>query len=101
MKFTCSVLTAALVLGVTPFGGNCLVVTKNTSSPKTSGKNVFRFSGRCHLGQGRRMADTSLFLSPEDLTNYMAKAHEDKIRALKEIEDKKNAEIKVRTTFLH
>ena len=38
-----------------------------------------------------------LFLSPEDLTNYMAKAHEEKIRAIKEVEDKKNGEIQVRT----
>jgi hypothetical protein len=29
----------------------------------------------------------------------MAKAHEEKIRAMKDIEDKKNAEIKVRSYF--
>jgi len=34
-----------------------------------------------------------LFLSPEDLTDYMAKAHEAKIRAIKDVEDKKNNEI--------
>lgn len=36
-----------------------------------------------------------LFLSPEDLTDYMAKAHEAKIRAIKDVEDKKNNEINV------
>lgn len=36
----------------------------------------------------------ALFLSPEDLTNYMAKAHEEKLRAIKEVEVKKDSEIK-------
>jgi hypothetical protein len=35
-----------------------------------------------------------LFLSPEDLTSYMAKSHEEKLRAIKEVEEKKNTEIK-------
>ena len=39
----------------------------------------------------------ALFLSPEDLTNYMAKAHEEKLRAIKEVEVKKDSEIKVCT----
>jgi len=34
-----------------------------------------------------------LFLSPSDLTEYLAKAHEAKIRAIKDVEDKKNNEI--------
>ena len=38
---------------------------------------------------------SALFVTPEDLTNAMAKAHEEKIRAMKDVEDKKNAEIKV------
>ncbi|KAG7360757.1 hypothetical protein IV203_035856 [Nitzschia inconspicua] len=36
---------------------------------------------------------SALRLTPQDLTDMMAKAHEEKIRALKDIEDKKNAEI--------
>lgn len=35
-----------------------------------------------------------LFLAPEDLTSYMAKSHEEKLRAIKEVEEKKNTEIK-------
>ena len=38
-----------------------------------------------------------LFLSPEDLTDYMAKAHEEKLRAIKDVERKKDEQIKVRT----
>lgn len=37
----------------------------------------------------------SLNLTPQDLTDYMAKANEAKVQAMKQIEDKKNAEIKV------
>jgi len=44
--------------------------------------------------KGRRSEQALLFLSPEDLTDYMTKAHEEKIRAIKDIEDKKNAEIR-------
>jgi hypothetical protein len=50
-----------------------------------------------HGGALSHRKDSVLFLSPDDLTNYMAKAHEEKVRALKEMEEKKNAEIKVST----
>lgn len=43
--------------------------------------------------RGMQPEQLLLFLSPKDLTNYMAKAHEEKIRAIKDVEDKKNAEI--------
>lgn len=43
-------------------------------------------------------ASDPLFLSPEDLTNYMAKAHEEKLRAIKEVETKKDTEIMVRSS---
>ena len=49
--------------------------------------------------KGRRSEQALLFLSPEDLTDYMTKAHEEKIRAIKDIEDKKNAEIRVSLCF--
>jgi monoamine oxidase len=39
--------------------------------------------------------NSALHLSPQDLTDMMAKAHEEKIRAMKGIEEKKNAEIQV------
>lgn len=37
-----------------------------------------------------------LQVSPQDLTEYMAKAHEEKLRAVKMVEDQKKAEIEVR-----
>lgn len=37
----------------------------------------------------------ALHVTPQDLTDTLAKAHEEKIRAMKDIEDKKNAEIQV------
>ena len=54
-----------------------------------------------------RREESSLYASlpsPEEsakaLSDYMAKSHEDKLRAIKAVEDKKNAEIKVhQTTF--
>jgi hypothetical protein len=36
-----------------------------------------------------------LFLEAGDMTAYMAKAHEDKLRAINEVEAKKNTEIEV------
>lgn len=33
--------------------------------------------------------------SAKALSDYMAKSHEDKVRAIKDLEDKKNTEIKV------
>jgi hypothetical protein len=37
-----------------------------------------------------------VFADPQQLTEYMAKAHEEKLRAVKQAEEKKNAEIEVR-----
>lgn len=93
MKFTSSVLSAALVLAGSSFSVYGFMFTKNSVCPSSS--STIRRNGSNDHPNGRRLLDSRLFLSPEDLTNYMAKAHEDKIRALKEIEDKKNAEIKV------
>lgn len=42
-----------------------------------------------------RIASTPIFLEPSALTEYMAKAHEDKLKAVQQIEAKKNEEIKV------
>lgn len=75
MKFTSAVVTATLL---TAGAVNTLAFTTN-QMPKSMGIS----------------SSSALFLSPEDLTNAMAKAHEEKIRAMKDIEDKKNAEIKV------
>jgi hypothetical protein len=38
---------------------------------------------------------SALRVTPQDLTDMMAKAHEEKIRAMKDIEEKKNTEIQV------
>ena len=42
---------------------------------------------------------TSDDASAKAFTDYMAKSHEDKLKALKELENKKNMEIKVRRTL--
>ena len=86
MKFTNSVLAAFLLVATTP------AVHSFTSTTKATTNNLkFRTSSA-----GRGAAD-ALFLSPEELTNYMVKAHEEKIRAVKEVEAVKNAQIQVRT----
>jgi hypothetical protein len=46
--------------------------------------------------QQHDLSSAALFLTPQDLTDYMAKANEAKVQAMKQIEDKKNAEIQVR-----
>lgn len=71
MRFTNSALAAFFLVAATP------VVTSFVPASKP---NDFR-------------ASEALFLSPEDLTNYMAKAHEEKLRAVKDVETKKNTEI--------
>jgi len=71
MKFTASALSAFLLVATTP------VVTSFAPSL-----------------QSRTTVGTPLRLTPEDLTDYMAKAHTEKLRAVKEVETKKNAEIK-------
>lgn len=52
--------------------------------------------GPNYLTRATKGDSGALFLSPDDLTNYMAKAHEEKLRAIKAVEEKKNDEIKVR-----
>ena len=44
---------------------------------------------------GVRGALKPLFLEPSALTEYMAKAHEEKLQAVQQIEAKKNEEIQV------
>eukprot|EP00529_Nitzschia_sp_RCC80_P022250 CAMPEP_0113456120 /NCGR_PEP_ID=MMETSP0014_2-20120614/8723_1 /TAXON_ID=2857 /ORGANISM="Nitzschia sp." /LENGTH=478 /DNA_ID=CAMNT_0000347563 /DNA_START=1132 /DNA_END=2568 /DNA_ORIENTATION=- /assembly_acc=CAM_ASM_000159 len=46
-----------------------------------------------HRHRHRQSLPSSLSLTPQDLTDYMAKANEAKVLAMKQIEDKKNAEI--------
>lgn len=50
---------------------------------------------------GIRSGSTPLFLEPSALTEYMAKAHEDKLKAVRQIESQKNEEIKVYDQDLH
>jgi hypothetical protein len=64
---------------------------------------AFTFTTKKHdllSARGHAVSDSALFLSPEDLTNAMAKAHEEKIRAMKDLETKKNAEIQVSPIIL-
>jgi len=71
MKFTTSALSAFLLVATTP------VITSFVSPNLQSRTRVF----------------DPLSLSPDDLTDYMAKAHNEKLRAVKEVETKKNEEI--------
>ena len=45
---------------------------------------------------GSSRLSTRLFLDPNALTDYMAKAHEEKLKAVQMAEQKKEAEIQVR-----
>eukprot|EP00536_Pseudo-nitzschia_multiseries_P002928 jgi/Psemu1/252155/estExt_Genewise1Plus.C_410138 len=76
MKFATSALSAFLLLATSPLV-HSFGQTANTAA----------------IGSRTTGTVNALFLSPEDLTNYMAKAHEEKIRAIKEVEDKKNVVI--------
>ncbi|MGK3751136.1 MAG: hypothetical protein ACI8RD_003436 [Bacillariaceae sp.] len=88
MKFTSSVV-AALVLLDAAIPVHSFMYTRQANNLKcTIGRRVTTESSSSS-------SSSSLFLSPEDLTDYMAKAHEEKIRAVKEVEDKKNAQINV------
>jgi hypothetical protein len=70
MKFMAATLAAALIV---------------------SPVNAFTSRAPAHVAR----PETVLFLEPNALTEYMAKAHEDKLNAIKEAEGKKNAEIEV------
>jgi hypothetical protein len=89
MKFTSSVV-AALVLLDAAFPVHSFMYTRQANNLKcTIGRRVTATES------SSSSSSSSLFLSPEDLTDYMVKAHEEKIRAVKEVEDKKNAQINV------
>ena len=77
MKFTSSVVTATLLAAAFSVDTLAFIHKQATKSSSLT------------------VSPSALFVTPEDLTNAMAKAHEEKIRAMKDIEDKKNAEIKV------
>lgn len=74
MKFTNSALAAFLMVATSPVVTSFLPAT--TPARATGG------------------VSEALFLAPGDLTNYMVKAHEEKLRAVKEVEAKKDGEIK-------
>jgi len=78
MKLANSALVAFLLVASSPITTSFLPTTKlNDLNYRATG-----------AGSG------VLFLAPEDLTSYMAKSHEEKLRAIKEVEEKKNTEIK-------
>jgi hypothetical protein len=54
------------------------------------------FTSSKGIAHTARNPDTALFLEPNVLTEYMAKAHEEKLKAVKVAEEKKEAEIQVR-----
>lgn len=74
MKFTNSALAAFLMVATSPVVTSFLPAT--TIPARATGG-----------------VSEALFLAPEDLTNYMVKAHEEKLRAIKEVETKKDGEI--------
>jgi hypothetical protein len=79
MKFLSTIVMAALVVGLSSaFQQFHLPISTTTPTRQAS----------------------QLFADPQQLTEYMAKAHEEKLRAVKLIEEKKNAEIEVRDVEL-
>jgi hypothetical protein len=58
----------------------------------SSSTNAFTAQGP---SAASRRADTKLFLEPAALTEYMALAHQDKLKAVQEVEAKKDVEIEV------
>lgn len=93
ISFVTVAAAAAVMLAVSslPVNGFMFARRKGGPSGKIAGVGPI---GTIFQSRGRPM-ESRLLLSPDDLTNYMAKAHEEKIRALKDIEDKKNVEILV------
>lgn len=80
MRFTTSALSAFLLVATNPVVNSFVPVSRPNEI----------------LSRSAAGASEPLFVTPEDLTNYMAKAHEEKLRAVSEVEAKKNAEIEVR-----
>lgn len=77
MKFWSAtvVAAAALVTTSSAFQSTTVVTTQNN---------------------GHRQGSNRLFADPKEMTEYMVKAHEEKLRAVQQAEAKKNAEIEVR-----
>ena len=88
MKIAGSALAALLLVAAAP--------TAHSFAPTITKAKIIKNGSKSGTV---RSADTLMFLSPEDLTDYMAKAHEAKIRAVKEVEDQKNAQIQVSTQY--
>lgn len=72
-----------------------LAASSSTGNAFTSSTLVAIRNNHAAVAVGR-----PLYASSADLSDYMAKSHEEKLRAVKDIEDKKNAEIKVRNLLL-
>ena len=73
-------------------------------SPAASGQVKHQLQLKPQQGHSQRLASLALAAAtptPEEsakvLTDYMAKAHEEKLTAIKAAEDKKQSEIEVRT----
>ena len=81
MMFSNSALTAFLLVASSPTITPFVPVTQQVN----------------HELLAARVDSKALFLSPQDLTDYMAKAHEEKLRAIKSVEQKKDEQIKVCT----
>lgn len=82
MRFTTSALSAFLLVARSPAVTSFVPATRSNDLQSRSTAGVSR----------------PLFLSPEDLTNYMANAHEEKLRAINDVETKKNVEIQTLKT---
>jgi len=81
MKFVSTVVSAALIVG------------SSAAFQGFSSSSAAYFPTNTH---GSRGAQRLHAVNPQQLTDYMAKAHEEKLRAVKLAEEKKNVEIQVR-----
>lgn len=92
MKFYHGILTLCII-GVYTQSSNAFVVTSSSSLAKSSSSSSSSLVNNNYA----RARQTKMSASAEDsakaFTDYMAKSHEEKLKALKDLEDKKNVEI--------
>jgi hypothetical protein len=79
MKFWSAAVAAALVVAPISSAFQGTATTTSRTTIHTQGRQA-----------------SQLFADPKELTDYMVKAHEEKLKAVQAAEAKKNAEIQVR-----
>ena len=97
MKIVSTVVTAlALVVG----SSSAFQHTSPSISSSSNGRGSLNYGNNNHKKSGFNNFSSSsssrLYDTAQQMTEYLAKAHEEKLRAVKQAEAAKNAEIEVR-----